>query len=115
MSAATVRVTAVAASQIRMPTSSVSDETGSDTWTRSYTDCHAGGVPRGALSQRPQSRAEHAVQVVAEPLHGLRASLHVLLRARLRAARRSPRGGGIRPLGAREDQCGRGPAPRAGA
>ena len=47
---------------------------------------HAGGVPRGAVQERPQPRPRHAVRLVAQPLHGLRAPLHVLLRPRVRAA-----------------------------
>ena len=35
-----------------------------------------------------QPRQGHAVRLVAEPVHGLRAPLHVLLRPRIRAARR---------------------------
>ena len=57
---------------------------------RTYVLCcgDAGRVPRGAVPERAQPRQGDAVRVVAEPLHGLRAPLHVLLRARVRAARR---------------------------
>ena len=46
------------------------------------------GVPRGAVPRRAEPREGHAVRLVAQPLHGLRAPLHLLLRPRVRAARR---------------------------
>ena len=40
------------------------------------------------MPERAQPRQGDAVRLVAQPLHGLRAPLHVLLRPRVRAARR---------------------------
>src|SRR5206468_1061243 len=51
----------------------------------------AGRVPRGALPRRAQPREGDAVRVVAEPVHGMRPPLHVLLRPRLRGPGRSRR------------------------
>jgi DNA repair photolyase len=48
------------------------------------------------VSVGAQPRRQHAVQVVAQSLHGLRASLHLLLRPGLRAPRRSPVGRSVR-------------------
>jgi hypothetical protein len=45
-------------------------------------------VPKRALQVGAQPGPGHAVQVVAEPVHGLRPPLHVLLCPQLRAARR---------------------------
>ena len=47
-------------------------------------------LPRRALQGGAQPRQGHALRMVAESVHGLRAPLHVLLRARVRAARRPP-------------------------
>ena len=55
----------------------------------------------------------HALQLVAEPLHGLRPPLHVLLRPGLRAARRPARRTTVRHLDPSQDQRRRGPSPRA--
>ena len=52
-------------------------------------------LPRRTVPGRAQPRAGHALRVVAQPVHGLRPSLHLLLRPRLRAARRPS---GRRPL-----------------
>src|SRR5215203_7176813 len=52
----------------------------------------AGRVQGGTVPDGAQPCARDAVLVVAEPVHRLRAPLHVLLRARLRAAR-GPAGG----------------------
>ena len=57
----------------------------------------------------------HAVPVVAQPVHGLRAPLHVLLRPPLRAACRPPVGRPLRPLDPREAERRRGSATRARA
>jgi hypothetical protein len=48
------------------------------------------GVPRGALSHGPQPRVGHAVPLVAQPVHGLCASVHVLLCPGVRAGRIAP-------------------------
>ena len=60
---------------------------------------HGRRVPRGALPHGAEPRQGDAVRVVAEPVHGLRPPLHVLLRPRLRAAGRPPR---RRPLRAHD-------------
>ncbi len=57
----------------------------------------------------------HAVQVVAQPVHGLRPPLHVLLRPPLRAARRPALGRPLRPLDPREAERRRGAPARARA
>ena len=74
-----------------------------------------GGVPRGAVPGGAQSREGHAVRVVAQPVHGLCSPLHVLLRAGLRAARRSAFGRRVRTVDPGEDERRRRAAPRAGA
>ena len=80
-----------------------------------YTSTGASGVPDRALQVRAQPGPRHAVQVVAEPLHGLRPPLHVLLRAELRASRRPAVRRPLRALDPREDERRRGPRPRARA
>ena len=67
-------------------------------------------VPRGAVQGRAQPREGHAVPVVAQPVHGLRASLHVLLRARVRAARRPAVRRRVRALDPRQGERRRGAA-----
>ena len=57
-----------------------------------YTRGDAGRVPRRAVQDGAEPRVGHALQLVAEPVHGLRAPLHLLLRPGVRAARR-PAGG----------------------
>ena len=56
-----------------------------------YTPAGGSGVPRRAVPERAQPRQGHGLPLVAEPVHGLRAPLHVLLRPRLRAPRRPAR------------------------
>ena len=70
-------------------------------------------VPRRALPQRPEPRQRHALRLVAQPLHGLRPPLHLLLRPRLRAARRPPLRRPLRHVDPRQGQRRRGPPPRA--
>ena len=53
-------------------------------------------------------------QLVAEPLHGVRSPLHVLLRPGLRASRGPARRRPLRDLHPREDQRRRSPSTRAG-
>ena len=60
-----------------------------------------------------QPREGHAVRLVAQPVHGLRPPLHVLLRPRLRAARRPARGRALRHVDPRQGQRRRGAAARA--
>src|SRR5579862_6992277 len=55
-----------------------------NTNVRSILEVDADGVPRGALQVGPQPRAGHAVQLVVEPVHGLRPPVHLLLRTGLR-------------------------------
>ena len=71
-------------------------------------------VSRRALPLRVEPRAGYAVRVVAQPVHGLRPPLHVLLRAGVRGARRPARGRPLRDEHPREDERGRGAAARAG-
>ena len=72
-------------------------------------------VPRGALPHGAQPRLGDAVSLVAQPVHRLRPSVHVLLRAGVRGARRPRPGRGLRPLDPRQGQRGRGAATRARA
>ena len=67
----------------------------------------AGRVPRGAVQGRAQPRQGHAVRLVAQPVHGLRAPLHVLLRPRLRAARRPAVGRPLRHVDPRQGRTSR--------
>ena len=62
--------------------------------------------------RRPEPRAGHALRLVAEPVHGLRPPLHLLLRPRLRAPRRPARPTTATALDPRQGQRRRG-APRA--
>ena len=59
--------------------------------------------------------AGDAVPLVAQPVHGLRAPMHVLLRPALRAARRSAVGRPLRPLDPRQVERRRDAPPRARA
>ena len=53
-----------------------------------YPTCRCERNTAKSRASGAQPRQGHAVRLVAQPVHGLRAPLHVLLRARLRAARR---------------------------
>ena len=75
-----------------------------------YTCTGAGRVSRRALPDRAEPGQGDGLQLVAQPVHGLRPPLHVLLRARLRAARRPAVRRPLRPLDPREDQRRRGAA-----
>src|SRR6476469_7139370 len=46
-----------------------------------YTGCHATGVSRRTVSDGAHPSPEHGLPLVAQPVHGLRPSVHVLLRA----------------------------------
>ena len=72
-------------------------------------------VSRGALPQRPEPGSGHALRLVAQPVHGLRPPLHVLLRPRVRASRRPAVGRGVRALDPGQGQCRRTAPARAGA
>ena len=65
------------------------------------------------MQERPQPGQGDDVRLVAEPLHGLRAPLHVLLRPRLRAPSRPAFRRSLRPFDQGQGQRRRGPAPRA--
>src|SRR3954452_23437538 len=78
--------------------------------TRSLSFAYAGRVPRGALPQRAEPRERDAVRVVAEPVHGVRPPLHLLLRPRLRGARRPALRRPLRRLDPGEDERRRGAA-----
>ena len=83
---------------------------------RTYVRIHgavARRVPRGALPKRPEPRPGDAVRLVAQPVHGLRPPLHVLLRPRLRAPRRPALRRPLRHVDPRQDQRRRGAPPRA--
>ena len=80
----------------------------------SYTSPGDRRVPRRAVPERAQPRQGHAFQLVAEPLHGVRSPLHVLLRPGLRAPRRPAGGRPLRHLHPSEDQRRRSPSTRAG-
>ena len=67
------------------------------------------------MQGRAQPRQGHAVRLVAEPVHGLRPPLHVLLRPRLRAARRPAGGRALRHLDPGQGERRRGAAARARA
>src|SRR3954454_9056396 len=84
---------------------------------RMFYDGRRGGdrVPRGALQGGAQPRQGHAVRLVAEPVHGLCPSLHVLLRPRVRAPRRPPLRRALRPVDPRQGERRRGAAGRARA
>ena len=82
-------------------------------YTSSASPCSR--VSRRALPQRAQPGAGDGVRVVAEPVHGLRAPLHVLLRPRVRAARRPAVRRPLRHEHPRQDERRRGAAPRARA
>ena len=72
-------------------------------------------VPRRALPHGAQPRQGDAVRVVAEPVHGLRPPLHVLLCPRLRAAGRPPLRRPLRPHDPRQAEHRRRPPRRARA
>src|SRR5581483_11234775 len=86
---------------------------------RTYVRYPLGGdarrVPRGAVPQRAQPGAGDAVRLVAQPVHGLRPPLHVLLRPRLRGARRPSLGRPLRLEHPRQDERRDGSATRARA
>ena len=65
---------------------------------------HAARIPRGPVPQRAQPGQGHAVRLVAQPVHGLRAPMHLLLRPRLRGRRRSALRRPVRALDPRQDQ-----------
>ena len=71
-----------------------------------YTPCrgHADRVSRRALQERPQPGQGHGLQVVPEPVHGLRAPLHVLLRPSLRKAIGPAVGRPLRDVDPSEDE-----------
>src|SRR5260221_2676799 len=79
-----------------------------------YTPGLAGRVPGGAVQGRAEPGGGDAVRVVAEPLHGLRAPVHVLLRPGLRAASRPSVRLAVRDVDPGEVERRRGAAPRAG-
>ena len=60
------------------------------------------------MPERAQPRPRDAVRLVAQPVHGLRPPLHVLLRPGLRAAGRPPVRRPLRPLDPGEDERRRG-------
>src|SRR5882724_1658745 len=64
----------------------------------------AGRVSRGALQGRPEPCERDALRVVAQSLYGLRAPLHLLLRPRIRAARRPALRRSVRDVDPREGQ-----------
>ena len=67
-------------------------------------------VSRGALPDCHQPRRRDAIQVVAQPVHGLRPPLHVLLRAeRSRSAPTVAFGRPLRPIDPGQGQRRRGP------
>src|SRR6187549_823277 len=76
-----------------------------------YTPRGGSGVPRRAVSERAQPRQGHGLPLVAEPVHGLRAPLHVLLRPCFRAPRGPALRRALRALDPREGQRRRGAAP----
>lgn len=79
---------------------------------RMFLYCRRGRrVPRRAVPKRAEPRQGYALQVVAEPLHGMRPPLHVLLRPGLRAAGRETCGRPLRHVDPSQDQHRRG-APR---
>ena len=69
----------------------------------------------GAVQDRAEPRHGDAVRLVAQPVHGLRAPLHVLLRPRLRAAGRPAGRRALRDVDPREGERRRGAAARARA
>ena len=76
---------------------------------------HAAGVSRGALPVGPEPGQGHDVRLVAEPVHGLRPPVHVLLRPGVREARGSAVGRPLRRLDPGQDERRRGAPARAGA
>src|SRR5262245_33374176 len=83
-------------------------EAGSSGGEWRYNAPHGGGVPGGALPGGPESGDRHGVSVVSQPLYGLRASVHVLLCARVRAPCRSALGRALRPIDPGQGQHRRG-------
>ena len=75
----------------------------------------ASRLPDRALQVGVDRRPRDALQVVVEPVHGLRAPVHVLLRQALRAARRSPVRRSVRPVDSHQAKCRRGAPARARA
>src|SRR6478672_2751561 len=65
-------------------------------------------VPRGALQERPEPREGDDVRLVAQPVHGLRAPLHLLLRPGVRASRGPALRRPLRPIDQGQGQCRRG-------
>ena len=76
---------------------------------------YVGRVSRRALPLCAQPGAGDGLRLVAQPVHGLRPPLHVLLRARVRAARRPAVGRPLRDEHPRQDERRRGAAPGARA
>ena len=74
-----------------------------------------GRVSRRALPLCAQPGAGDGLRLVAQPVHGVRPPLHVLLCARVRAARRPAVGRSLRHEHPRQDERRRGAAPRARA
>ena len=70
-------------------------------------------VSRGSVQVGAQPRQGHVLQLVPESLHGLRASMRLLLRPRFRAPRRSALRRPLRPHRAGQAQRCRRPAHRA--
>ena len=73
-----------------------------------YHGGDGGRVSRRALPERAEPGEGYGVRLVAEPLYGLRAPLHVLLRARLRAAGRPAVRRSLRTLDSGEGERGGG-------
>src|SRR5207249_848389 len=80
-----------------------------------YTACrgHADRVSRRALQERPEPGQGDGLQVVAEPLHGLRAPVYVLLRQALRAPLGPALRRSLRNVDPREDERRGSPRARA--
>src|SRR5450432_73621 len=72
-------------------------------------------ISRGAVPVSAQPCPRHALRLDSQPLHGLRAPLHVLLRPRLRAARRPAGGRPVRHLDPHQGERRRGAQVRIAA
>ena len=102
----------------RRPSSAASYPRPASDPRRTYVLCSA--AMRAEYREEPCRSAlnrvdGHALRLVAQPVHGLRAPLHVLLRPRVRAARRPARRRALRHVDPGEGERRRGAAARARA
>ncbi len=102
------RVLGGRSSSTRISRRSIAGRATDRTYVLSWAD--AGRVSGRAVQGRAEPCQRHALRLVAQPLHGLRPPVHLLLRARIRASRRPPVGPPLRDVDPREAQHRRSPA-----